>query len=268
MKWTNEVTLEDVQAIYNGPEGKLWELVMGEQVHIGGFNSSKDLAEKAGITKEMEGVDFCCNNGGGMRFLVRYCNVKRMCGVDATHRVVERGKRLVREEGLDDRIQFILADVCDSHLPSDSADFVWGEDAWCYVVDKEKLISEAARIVRPGGLIAFTDWIGGAAGNLTREEAQRYLSFMEFPSILDIQGYRELLEQNGLEVMRAEDTLRFESYLDLYMNMVVRQFTYDLWKLVGFDLQVLVSLAEEFAFMRELAKAGKIAQGIFVARKM
>jgi len=27
------------------------------------------------------------------------------------------------------------------------ADFVWGEDAWCYVLDKAKLISEAARLV-------------------------------------------------------------------------------------------------------------------------
>jgi len=36
-------------------------------------------------------------------------------------------------------------------LPSDSADFVWSEDAWCYVPDKPKLIAEAARIVRRGG---------------------------------------------------------------------------------------------------------------------
>jgi hypothetical protein len=32
-----------------------------------------------------------------------------------------------------------------------------GEDAWCYVVDQAKPIAEAARLVKPGGLIAFTE---------------------------------------------------------------------------------------------------------------
>jgi SAM-dependent methyltransferase len=31
----------------------------------------------------------------------------------------------------------------------------WSEDAWCYVADKPKLIAEAVRMVRPGGVIAF-----------------------------------------------------------------------------------------------------------------
>ena len=41
--------LKDVQAVYGGPEGDLWELVMGQQIHIGGFSSSMDLASRAGL---------------------------------------------------------------------------------------------------------------------------------------------------------------------------------------------------------------------------
>ena len=59
---------------------------------------------------------------------------------------------------------FVLADVCASGLPAATADFVWGEDAWCYVVDKPRLVAEAARLVKPGGTIAFTDWVEGPAG--------------------------------------------------------------------------------------------------------
>ena len=78
--------------------------------------------------------------------------------------VVERGRRRCQAEGLADRIAFTLADACDTGLPAASADFVWGEDAWCYVVDKPRLIAEAARLVKPGGTIAFTDWVEGPAG--------------------------------------------------------------------------------------------------------
>jgi len=84
-----------------------------------------------------------------------------------------------QEEGLADRIDFRLADVCESGLPDGQADFVWGEDAWCYVVDKSKLIAEAARIVKPGGVIAFTDWVEGSAG-LSNEEAAAFLLGMKF----------------------------------------------------------------------------------------
>ncbi len=49
MKTMHGITLKDVQAVYSGAEGDLWELVMGERIHIGGFASSMDLADKAGI---------------------------------------------------------------------------------------------------------------------------------------------------------------------------------------------------------------------------
>jgi len=162
MKSVEGVGLGEVKAVYGGAEGDLWELLMGQQIHIGGFKSSMDLAERAGIGAGLRGVDLCCCNGAGMRFLVRFRDVASMIGVDATETVVERGRSRAEAEGLADRIQLRLADVCDSGLPGAEADFVWGEDAWCYVADKTKLIAEAARIVKPGGTIAFTDWVEGA----------------------------------------------------------------------------------------------------------
>ncbi len=266
MKTTSGIGLSEVQAVYSGPEGDLWELIMGEQIHIGGFQSSMDLAEKAGIGTGMKGVDLCCCNGGGMRFLVRFRGVAEMHGVDATKKVVDRGRKRCKKEGLSDKIKFTVADVCDSGLPSGEADFVWGEDAWCYVVDKEKLISEVARLVKPGGIIAFTDWIEGSAG-LAGEEAARYLAFMKFPNVQDMAGYSDLLKANGCEVTIAEETGRFAPHVDLYLNMLNMQLTYDALKIIGFDSELMQTMAGEMIFMQELAHAGKIAQGLFVARR-
>jgi hypothetical protein len=63
MKSAPNFRLADVTAIYNGPEGNLWELLMGQQIHVGGFKSSMDLAERAGIGVGLHGVDLCCCNG-------------------------------------------------------------------------------------------------------------------------------------------------------------------------------------------------------------
>jgi ubiquinone/menaquinone biosynthesis C-methylase UbiE len=266
MKAIKNIGLENVQAVYGGPEGDLWELVMGEQIHIGGFQSSMDLAHRAGIAEGMRGIDLCCCTGAGMRFLVKFRGVESMRGVDATSKVIERGRQRCKAAGLDEQISFILADVCASELPDAIADFVWGEDAWCYVVDKAKLIAEAARIVRPGGTVAFTDWVEGER-ELSTAEAERFLRFMKFPSLQTIGGYRDSLEANGCEVVAARDTCRFAPYADLYLNMLGMQLTYDALKIIGFDRDLMQTLAGEMAFMQQLAHAGKIAQGLFVGRK-
>ncbi len=120
MKTLSDIGLSDVQAVYSGPEGRLWELIMGQQVHIGGFRSSMDLAERAGIGAGTSGVDLCCCSGAGMRFLIRFRNVAEMRGVDATPAVVEAGRRRTEAEGLADRISFTLADACDTGLPAET----------------------------------------------------------------------------------------------------------------------------------------------------
>lgn len=266
MKSTEHIGLGNVQAVYSGPEGDLWELIMGEQIHIGGMPSSMDLAKKAGIGAGMTGVDLCCCNGAGMRFLVRFRDVAKMTGVDATETVVERGRRRCEAEGLSDRIDFTLADATASGLPDAAADFVWGEDAWCYVVDKPKLIAEAARLVKPGGVVAFTDWIEGPA-ELKADEAERFLQFMKFPNVLDLNTYSDLLAENGCDVLLAEDTGRFAPYVDLYLDMLNKQLTYDALKIIGFDMPLMEAMGGEMQFMQSLARAAKIAQGLFVAKK-
>jgi ubiquinone/menaquinone biosynthesis C-methylase UbiE len=266
MKAVSNIGLAEVNAVYDGQEGDLWELIMGQQIHIGGFQSSMDLAERAGIGAGLSGVDLCCCNGAGMRFLVRFRSVAAMVGVDATETVVERGRRRCVDEGLEDRIRFVRADVCRSGLADGGADFVWGEDSWCYVVDKPKLIAEAARIVKRGGVIAFTDWVEGPAG-LSDAEAERFLRFMKFANLQDIPGYARLLADNGCTVSAAEDTGRFGPYVDLYLNMVQMQLTYDALRIMGFDLEAMQGLGGDMTFLRDLAHAGKIAQGRFIARR-
>jgi len=266
MRHAAGIGLKEVQAVYSGAEGDLWEMVMGEQIHIGGFSSSMQLSEKAGIAPGMTGVDLCCCNGAGMRFLTRFRNVAKMHGVDATETVISRGRKRCEAEGLADRITFKLADVCDSGLPAACADFVWGEDAWCYVADKKQLIAEAVRLVKPQGVIAFTDWVDGPAG-LTDEEADRYHKFMKFPNTLTLDEYVALLKDEGCEVLVAEDTGRFAPYVDLYLAMLNMQLTYDALRIIGFDLPLMEAMGAEMSFMRDLARAGKIAQGQIIAQK-
>ena len=266
MKSIQGIGLPEVVSLYSGTQGDFMQLLFGQQIHVGGLDATIELAKQAGIEAGQKGVDLCCCNGAGMRCLVRFCGVASMIGVDATEAVVDRGRKRCRDEGLGDRIRFVHGDACRSGLPSESADFAWGEDAWCYVPDKSKLIAEAARLVRPGGVIAFSDWVEGPV-ELSELEAQRFLGMMSFANVEDIGGYIRLLSQQGCDVVLAEDTGRFPSYMDLYLKMIEMQLSYDVLATVGFRKDLLRTIVEGFRFLGEMSRAQKIVQARFIARK-
>lgn len=266
MKSIQGVGLPEVIAVYSGPPSEFMQLVFGQQLHIGGMEATLDLAKRAGVGAGQKGVDLCCCVGAGMRCLVRFADVASMIGVDVTEAVVERGRKRTRDEGLEDRISVVNADACASGLPSASADFVWSEDAWCYVPDKPRLIAEAARIVRPAGVIAFTDWVEGPV-ELNDAEAQRLLGMMSFANVEDIGGYAHLLSDNRCEVLVAEDTGRFAPHMELYLKMIEMQLTYDVVATLAFRLDLLQTLVDGFRFLHEMARAQKIVQARFIARR-
>jgi SAM-dependent methyltransferase len=260
------IHLANVQAVYSGPEGRLWELLMGEQIHLGGFQSSMDLVERAGIGEGWRGVDLCCASGAGMRFLVRFRMVAHMTGVDATPAMLALARQRAAAEGVTNRTAFVEANVCTTGLASGAFDFIWGEDAWCYVEDKAKLIAEAARLVKPGGVVAFTDWMEGLTP-MTPDEAKRYLTFMKFPSVLSLEEYSALLRASGCSVRLMQDTGRFAKCVPLYLDMIEKQLTYDALKIIGFDQALAGALIGEMRFLQSLAEEGKTIQGLIVAQK-
>lgn len=160
----------------------------------------------------------------------------------------------------------MAGDATATDLPDGQADFVWGEDAWCYVVDKPGLVAEAVRLTRPGGVIAFTDWVEGPAG-LSDDEAEHVLQTMTFPSLFGVDTYRELFESQGCEVVVARDTGRFGPAFALYAEIVRRQLAFDAFELLAFNQDVVQIVVEQLSGLGRLGGEGKLAQVQFVARR-
>lgn len=259
-----DLVLSDVQNVYRGPEVKLWELIMGEQIHAGGMTSSLELAAAAGIKQGMKGVDLCCCLGAGMRFLVKNYNVE-MCGVDATEEMISQARQRAKDENMLAELEFKAGDVMRIPYENETFDFVWGEDAWCYVIDKGMLIQEAARVLKPGGIIAFTDWMEGDAG-LSDEESRRINTFMKFPYLENLQGYDALLIKHGFEIKESRE-IEFAKYVDLYIAMLTEQLTFDALKILGDDMDLFKAIGEEMNFMRDRVHEGKMARGRWVGIK-
>lgn len=253
--------------IYTDSELRLWKLLMGEQMHLGGMESSTALADAAMIKNLRCGVDLCCGSGASMRFLINWRNVERMLGVDQCDSIILRGHENCIDEGMENRINFVHADACDSGLPDACADFAWEEDGWSYIRDKELVINEAVRLVKTGAPIAFMEWLA-APGWASSAEAKRVMKFMKFKGIASIEDYCSMLESAGCKVKLAEERGDLGSAMCLFVEMMTRQQRFDALGILHNDVQKLEGIIEELRFIWQMALAGHLSHGLIVAKKI
>ena len=211
-----DFTVNDVSDIYSGPVGILWEMLMGEQIHVGGEKETDVLAKKVEIKKNDVVLDACCGLGGPARQLAKKygCTV---FGLDTTHHMIDEAIKRTEIKPYAKLITYKLGNVLDIPFKAEKFDVVWGQDAWCYITDKDRLIKEAFRVLKPDGRIAFTDWV--QTGYMTQEQWTDLNSFMAFPYIESIEGYAELLKNTGFKILSKEDlSMDFAKHCHLYQR--------------------------------------------------
>jgi ubiquinone/menaquinone biosynthesis C-methylase UbiE len=258
-----DFTIEDVNRVYEGPVGQLWEMLMGEEIHVGGGRETEILAEKAGINRKTRVLDVCSALGGPARHLAREYGCQ-VTGLDATMKIVNEAVSRTEREELSHLVTFRPGNALDMPFHAGTFDIVWGQDAWCYITDKERLIMEANRVLKPKGVIAFTDWM--QAGNMSDTEWEELNSFMAFPSMETLEGYENVLRENGFKIMEKEDLTRdFAHHCHLYQNKlrnelkeaVVSQYGKELYEAADEGLDKWVRAADE----------GKVGRGRMIGKK-
>ncbi|MCR4373467.1 MAG: methyltransferase domain-containing protein [Acidobacteria bacterium] len=257
------VGLADVQSVYEGPGGALWEMLMGEQIHVGGGPHTAVLAKKAGITASSVVLDVCSALGGPARQLAREigCTV---VGLDATRRMHDEAERRTKAAGLDGKVTFTLGDALDMPFPGASFDVVWGQDAWCYVTDKACLIRECARVLKPGGVVAFTDWM--ETGSMSDELYTSLNTFMAFPYLETLDGYATLTRAAGLEVIEREDlTEDFARHVQRYLDAF--RSSHRAAVEAGYGRQMYDDVERGLVMWRDASAAGQVGRGQLIARK-
>jgi len=258
-----DFNIADVNDIYSGPVGILWEMLMGEQIHVGGEKETEILAEKADINKNSVILDVCSALGGPARHLAKVYEC-RVIGLDATQKMIDEAIKRTKNQSYSNLIDYKLGNALDMPFKSETFNVVWGQDAWCYVTDKEKLIKESYRVLKPGGVIAFTDWLH--TSNMTFQEWNDLNSFMAFPYMETLDGYERLLNQTGFKILKKEDlSPDFITHCHKYQIIlrkdlkggIIKTYGNELFEAADNGLNLWVKAAEE----------GKVGRGRIIARK-
>ena len=173
-----------------------------DQDHYGGIEVVDTLAARAGIRREHRVLDVCSGMGGPARWIAHRIGCK-VTGLDFTLSRVESARRLTARVGLTALVDFVHGDATAMPLPSATFDVVISQEAWLHVPDKSALIAECARVLVPGGTLAFTDV--ALCVPLDAEEETRLAAEMHAPGIASSARYVDLLAANGMAVAGIED---------------------------------------------------------------
>jgi len=233
-----------------------------DQDHFGGIEANDMLASKARIARGHLVLDVCSGMGGPARYLAHRIGC-RVVGLDLTESRHLGAQRLTKLVGLDSLVSFRHGDALDMPFEDASFDVVIGQEAWCHVPDKPRLIAECARVVKPGGVIAFTDIL--RRPGLSDGEFARLAREMSFPTLESLDGYCTLLESRGCSVTACDDLSKqwaviLVQRLAMYRGLkeeTVRKFGEDHFR--NWD--------ETYAFFVGLYQQGKLGGGRFVARR-
>jgi sarcosine/dimethylglycine N-methyltransferase len=173
-----------------------------DQDHYGGLPAVEALARRAAIAPGMAVLDVCAGLGGPARFLAHHFGA-RVTGVDLTHSRCAAGVRLTALVGLSSQVRLVRADAQALPFPARAFDAAYSQEGLLHVPDKEAVLRECARVLRPGGRLAFSDWI--AHPRLAENERRRLREWMAAVTLQSIDGYRQRLTRAGFESVEAED---------------------------------------------------------------
>lgn len=136
------------------------DLALFDEFHVGGRPETLDLAERAGIETGSRILDVGCGLGGPARLLARRYGAT-VTGIDASPAFVEAGQMLTERVGLAGPVSIRLGDALDLPFEDGSFDLVWTQHVSMNVEDKDTFYRQIRRVLRPGGRLAFHDFVAG-----------------------------------------------------------------------------------------------------------
>ena len=132
------------------------ELVAGVGLtkHFGGLKATEELIELCHINKDKYVLDVGCGVGLTPCYLARSHGC-RVVGVDISEQMINWSNKRARREGVEDRVEFRVADA--QALPFEDAlfDVVICESVVIAVQDKQSAVSEFIRVTKPAGYIGL-----------------------------------------------------------------------------------------------------------------
>jgi sarcosine/dimethylglycine N-methyltransferase len=247
----------------------------GEDIHVGLYESDSEsiidashrtVRHMASLLKDLGNdikvLDIGAGYGGAARYLASTfgCSV---IALNLSEKENQRDREINAERGLSDQIEVVDGSFEAIPVDDNSVDVVWSQDAILHSGQREKVIQEVARVLKPGGQFIFTDPM--QSDNCPEGVLQPILDRIHLSSLGSPAFYREMANKNGMsEVLFEEQTQQLVNHYSRVLQETERQ-TAELQKTVSGEY--IERMKKGLGHWIEGGNNGYLAWGIFVFEK-
>ncbi|WP_412852648.1 SAM-dependent methyltransferase [Ectothiorhodospira shaposhnikovii] len=187
----------------------------GEDIHIGLYETEDEPISDASrrtvahmgdmlgeLTPEHRILDLGAGYGGAARYLAGNFGC-RVTALNLSEVENTRNRQINQAQKLDDRIDVVDGSFEDIPCPDGRFDVVWSQDAILHSGRRARVLAEAARVLKPGGVFIFTDPM--ATDDCHDGVLQPILDRIHLETLGCPGFYRETAGQHGLQEIGLED---------------------------------------------------------------
>lgn len=204
------------QAAYDNPDADWFysQIWGGEDIHLGLYQEDGEsiavasrrtmdqMAARLGQRSIDDVVDLGSGYCGASRFLSRRFGAA-VLSVNVSPEQNRRARALNSDAGLGEAIAVVDGSYTSVPAEDRSFDLAWSQDAFLHSDRRDAAIAEAARVLRPGGELLFTDPM--SADDTSPELLGPVLDRLHLPSLGSPAQYRAHAAEAGLVEVGFED---------------------------------------------------------------
>ncbi len=254
------MTQDSVTTNYNAAGTIVMERIYGANyLSPGGAAATAALATLGEIGQGLRVLDAGSGIGGAAFYLAsqHQCQVQ---GIDLMPDNVAIAAQRAQAQNLAGQVNFECGDATTLNFPDSHFDLIWGQDAWCHITDKARLLTEFARVVVPGGKLVFSDWLTSEPQSKANEAARQVTAS---PNMADAETYKALLTAAGFNIHSFQDrstefTQNYRAIVDRLLALeseLREQFSQKLFDVVSSKQRQVLAAFED----RTLAAASIVA---------
>jgi len=247
----------------------------GEDLHIGIYDQTRDIREASAETvdrmaamipnlgPETKVLDIGAGYGGSMRRIVKQTGCTATClNISETQNDTNRHKN--RREGLSEKVRVVHGVFEDIPETASSYDVVWSQDAILHSDQRDQVLAEVHRVLRPGGYFVFTDPM--QADDVPDGVLQPVYDRLQLNSLGSFRFYREAASALGFEIVEQDEmTKQLRTHYDRVREDLVSN--YDKLRDSGASVEYLDKMILGLENWVKAADAGYLAWGIQLFRK-
>jgi len=249
----------------------------GENHHLGLFDDTDDFSQAAQQANEnllgklqIKENDLVLDIGSGFCGLPRYIASNTKCGKIIALNISEKendyAKQKNIDEGLGHKIDVIEGDFNDMPFNDQEFDIIVSQDSMLHSPDKQQVLKECSRVLKPGGNLVFSDIL--KQPTLSKQEAEIVYQRVNIPHLASREFYKEALLNSNFEIIEEQDlgsNNLGKSYQAVFQNLNQKKEYLMTRKQV--PKEKINKTLEGLNYWVEKAFEGKIGWGLFVAQR-